>query len=227
MKKIIYSAISALLAAAIFAGCAENKEEYEAYSYTSAETISSVSIDVRDRVIEVSPSEDGKVHIDCFESGKERCNISVSEDGALTMTIAESKEWSDYIGVKAPSDARKITLKVPDGDLNLLSIFTTNEDITLAPVNVGSVTLGANGGSILFEKLNAESSVTLEAKNGNIGGTIVGGYDDYSVSCSIKKGKSNLPEEKDDGIKKLVVSVNNGDIDVNFVKNQYMILTFF
>lgn len=219
MKKIVCLAISSLLTAAIFTGCTGEKEEYKAYSYTSVETVSSVSIDVRDRVIEVSPSEDGKVHIDGFESAKERYDIFVSDDGALTMTINESKEWLDYIGGKAPSDARKITLKVPDGDLNSLSISTTNEDITLAPVNVGSVTLGSNGGNISFKKLNAESSVTLNAKNGNIGGTIIGSYDDYSVSCSIKKGESNLPAEKEEGTKKLIVSINNGDIDFDFVEN--------
>lgn len=219
MKKIVCLAISSLLTAAILTGCTGEKEEYEAYSYTSVETVSSVSIDVRDRVIEVSPSEDGKVHIDGFESGKERYDVSVSDDGALTMTIINNKEWFDYIGVKAPSDTRKITLKVPNGDLDLLSISTTNENITFAPVNVRSVALGANGGNILLEKLNAESLVTLNAKNGNISGTIVGSYDDYSVSCSIKKGESNLPAEKKSGTKKMIVFVNNGDIDVNFVEN--------
>lgn len=218
MKKIVCLTISSLLTAAVFTGCTDKKEEYEAYSYTSVETVSSVSIDVRDRVIEVSPSEDDKVHIDCFESSKERYDISVSDDGALKMTINDNKEWSDYIGGKTPSDARKITLKVPNG-VSDLSISTTNEDITLAPVSVGSITLESNGGNISFEKMNAESSVNLNAKNGNIGGTIVGSYDDYSVSCSIKKGESNLPAEKDGGTKKLIVSINNGDVDVNFVEN--------
>ncbi len=87
------------------------------------------------------------------------------------------------------------------------------------PVNVGDVTLESNGGNISFEKLNAQSSVNLKAKNGNIGGTIIGSYDDYSVSCSIKKGESNLPAEKEGGTKNLIVSVNNGDVDVRFVDN--------
>lgn len=86
-------------------------------------------------------------------------------------------------------------------------------------MNVVSVTLGSNGGNISFEKLNAKSSVTLNAKNGNIGGTIIGSYDDYSISCSIKKGESNLPAEKEEGTKRLIVSINNGDIDIDFVEN--------
>lgn len=219
MKKIVCLTISSLLTAAIFTGCTDKKEEYKAYSYTSVETVSSVSVDVRDRVIEVSPSDDDKVHIDCYESSKERYDISVSDDGALKMTITDSKEWSDYIGGKAPSDTRKIILKLPNGALDSLSISTTNEDITLMPVNVGNITLESNGGNISFEKLNAESSVNLNAKNGNISGTIVGSYDDYSVSCSIKKGEGNLPAEKEGGTKKLIISVNNGDVDISFIEN--------
>ncbi len=219
MKKIVCLTISSLLTAVIFTGCVDKKEEYEAYSYTSVETVNSVSIDVHDRVIEVAPSEDLKIHIDCFESSREQYNISVSEDGALTMAITDNKEWSDYIGGKAPADNRKIYLKVPNGVLDSLSISTTNEDITFAPLNVGSVTLETNSGDILFEKLNAECSITLDAKNGNISGTIIGSYDDFSVDCSIKKGESNLPAKKEGGTKKLILSVNNGDADVNFVEN--------
>lgn len=217
MKKFVYTALSLLLIAAIFTGCTKRNDEYEPYSYTSVETVSSVSIDVRDRAVEVSPSEDGRVHIDGFESGKERYDVSVSDDGALAMTVVYNKEWTDYIGVKAPVDVRKITFKVPNVELDMLNISTTNADVTLAPVSVGSVALGSNGGNILFEELNVESSVNLSAKNGNIGDTIVGGYDDFSISCSIKKGESSLPAEKESGAKKLTVSMNNGDVDIDFI----------
>lgn len=78
------------------------------------------------------------------------------------MTIINNKEWSDYMGVKAPSDASRITLKVPDVNLDSLRITTTNEDVTLEPVNIGSVTLESNGGNISFEKLNTEN-VTIQS----------------------------------------------------------------
>lgn len=119
--------------------------------------------------------------------------------------------------MKAPADVRKIALKVPNEALDMLNISTTNRDITIAPAKVGSVTLGSNGGNVLFEELNVENSVALSAKNGNISGTIVGGFDDCSISCSIKKGESSLPAEKKSGAKKLTVSMNNGDVDVDFV----------
>lgn len=220
MKKTVSLAISSLLTAAIFTGCTTEKEEYKAGAYTSAETINSVTIDVRDRAVEVTLSEDGNIHIGYFESSKERYDITLADNGALTMIAADSKEWKDYIGGKAPADARIITLEVPDKILNSLNISTTNENIILSPISAGNISLNSNGGNISFEKLNTENSVTLKVKNGNIEGTLIGSYDDYSVSCNIKKGKSNLPTEKDGGAKLLTVSANNGDIDVSFAEKQ-------
>lgn len=216
MKKTVCLALSTLLTAAIFTGCETEKDKYNTGSYISDRTVNSISIDVRDREIEVVLSEDGKVHIDYFKSSKEQYDISVSDNGALTMTTANNKDLSDYIGGKAPSEARKITLRVPDDTLELLSISTTNEDIVLVPLIIDSASLDTNGGNISFEKLNAENSVNLNAKNGNINGTIIGSYDNYSVSCSIKKGESNI-HEKDGGSKSLTVSCNNGDINITFV----------
>ena len=53
-------------------------------------------------------------------------------------------------------------------------------------------------------------------KNGNISGTIAGGYDDFAIISEIKKGESNLPGNKDNGEKTLNVSCNNGDVDIQF-----------
>ena len=42
-------------------------------------------------------------------------------------------------------------------------------------------------------------------------------YDDFVIQSEIKKGKSNLPDNKDDGEKALNVSSNNGNVDIMFV----------
>ena len=43
-------------------------------------------------------------------------------------------------------------------------------------------------------------------------------YDDFAIQTEIKKGDSNLPDNKTDGTKTLNVSSNNGDINIEFVK---------
>lgn len=80
-----------------------------------------------------------------------------------------------------------------------------------------SISISSNGGNIVFESLDVGSSLTLTAKNGNISGTVAGSYDAFAIQSEIKKGESNLPDNKAGGEKTLNVSSNNGDINITFV----------
>ena len=173
---------------------------------------------MRDRQIEVSASEDGLIHITYSENSKETYDISVSGQAVLTMTSVNGKEWTDWIGGKPSAQDRVISLQVPDGLLDTLSLSTTNEDVTLSELAVSeSVTLSSNGGNITFEGLDVGTGLSLTVKNGNITGTVAGSYDDFAIQWEGKKGDSNLPEHKDSGTKTLYVSSNNGDVQVEFV----------
>lgn len=217
MKKIISLALCLVLGVFALTGCSDNSEPFAEKSYTPDTQVNAVNLDVEDREIEVSLSQDDQVHIDYSENSKEYYEISVS-DGVLTMTSASDKEWTDYIGVKSSDEDRKISLQVPDALLETLTLSTTNEDISLPELAVtGSVSLSANGGDISFEALEVGSALTLSAKNGDISGAVMGSYDDFAIQTEIKKGESNLPDQKDDGEKTLNVSVNNGDVDIEFV----------
>ena len=90
--------------------------------------------------------------------------------------------------------------------------------ITLPTVSVSDrITLSANGGDIDFLLLDVGNALTLEAKNGNISGTVLGTYEDFTISCTTKKRACNLPaEEKAEGGKALSVTANNGDVRIAF-----------
>ena len=217
MKKIILLVSGLVLGSSVLAGCSGSSESFEEKSYTSDTQINEISLDVQDRKIEVSLSEDDQVHIHYYESGEEYYDISVTDENVLTMTSASDKDWTDYVGVKASADDRKISLQIPDELLENLTLSTTNEDITLSPLAVaGSISISSNGGNIDFENLDAGSGLTLDVKNGDISGTIAGSYDDFSIQTEIKKGESSLPDQKEDGEKSLDVSCNNGDISIDF-----------
>ena len=110
-------------------------------------------------------------------------------------------------------------MQIPDALLDTLTLSTTNEDITLSALTVtGSITISSNGGNIAFGNLDIGSALTLNVKNGDISGAIVGSHDDFSIQSEIKKGESNLPDNKDSGEKTLNVSSNNGNVDIQFVK---------
>lgn len=218
MKRTISLALCLVLGSSILSSCSNSSEPFEEKNYTSDTQINEINLDIRDREIEVSASEDEQIHIQYFENNKEYYDISVSDENVLTMTSASDKEWTDYIGVKTSAEDRKISLQIPDALLNNLTLSTTNEDITFSALALaGSANISSNGGNIVFENLDVSSNLTLNVKNGDISGTVVGSYDDFSIQSEIKKGKSNLPDNKDGGEKTLNVFANNGDVNIEFL----------
>ncbi len=218
MKKIISLLLCLVLGGFILVGCSNSSEPFEEKSYTPDTQINEINLDVRDREIEVSLSEDEQVHIKYYENSEEYYDISVSDENVLTMTSASDKDWTDYIGVKPSAENRKISLQIPDALLDTITLSTTNEDISLPALAVtGSINISSNGGNITFENLAVGKSLYLTVKNGDISGTVRGSYDDFAIQSEIKKGESNLPDQKDGGEKTLNVSSNNGDVNIEFV----------
>ena len=171
MKKISSVVLFLILGSLILSGCSNSSQPFEEKNYTSDTEIKEIRLDVRDREIEVSLSEDGKVHIKYYENSKEYYDISVTEENVLTMTSARDKEWTDYIGGKPSAQNRKISLQIPNALLKNLTLSTTNEDITLSALTVTqSINISSNGGNIAFGALSPGSALTLNVKNGNISG---------------------------------------------------------
>lgn len=221
MKRVTIYIFVALIAIAgiigtLFLISTKNEVVLTEKSYkVEGEEVQSINIDVRDSEIEVGVSEDNQIHINYLESDKEFYDISIAKDKTLNMISNSNKEWKDFIG---NSTDRKIVLLLPDTMMVDLKLATTNEDIKLVNLKtMKSVYLRTNNGDIKFKNLDVEKNISLTAKNGNVKGSIVGGYDDFSIACKVKKGECNLPIEKKNGHKKLTVDINNGDaiIDIN------------
>ena len=217
MKKIISLALCLALGCFVLAGCSSESEPFEEKSYTPDTQIREIQLDVEDRSIEVALSPDNQVHIQYFENSKEYYQISVSDENVLTMTSASDKAWNDYIGGKPAAEDRRIRLEIPDGLLENVTLSTTNENITLPALAVtGEISLSSNGGNLSFESLDVGKALTLHAKNGNITGTVAGSFEDFAIRSKIKKGESNLPDEKSGGERTLDISCNNGDVSIAF-----------
>lgn len=220
MKKItalLFTLISVL--AFSLAGCS-NGGTFTEKSYASGENeIEKVTVQVSDREVEVSPSEDDQIYVEYFDSEKEYLDISVSENKELVIDLVYDKDWTDFIGTKPSAEYRKIIIKIPNGLISSFSANTTNENIKVSALSVTQqVSLDSNGGDVVCERVNVGKSISLKAKNGNIQGTIVGGWDEFSISCTIKKGNCNLPLSKEGGDKAFSADCNNGDIDIDFVQ---------
>lgn len=217
MKKCFVSLLAAAVLLTLLSACAGGGTFREQAYASGAEQVRSISVQVTDRAVELCASADGQVHISYFDSEKEYLDISLS-DGALTVTLQQDKEWTDFIGTQPDAAYRKITLEVP-ADVSSVSVQTRNEDISLSSLSVAeSVLLDVNGGSIRCEGVDAGKAIGLKAKNGDVTGSIVGGWSDFSIACTIKKGECNLPESKEGGEKSLTVDCNNGNIDLAFTE---------
>lgn len=216
-KKMVSLALCLGLSLSLLSGCSDNSEPFAEKSYTPDAQVREIRIEVEDREIAVSPSGDGQVHMQYAENSKEFYDISVSDDGVLTMTSASDKAWTDYVGVQS-SDGKTIALQVPDAMLENLTISTTNEDITVSGLTVnGTMDLTCNGGQIAFENVGVGSALRLTGKNGDISGSVLGSMDDFAIQTEIKKGETNLPESTDGGEKTLYAANNNGDVQIEFV----------
>lgn len=215
MSKRISIVLLLAFAALLATGCAGRANApYVAGSYSTGQ-VREIIMDVRDRRIEILPSEDDQVHLDYFQNETERYAIELT-DGILTVNYTPSKEWRDYIGIKPDAAMRVITLRLPNS-LRVLTIFTTNADVCFGRVSIaGDLDAYANGGNLTFERLDVSGNLSLSTKNGNIDGVLAGCFEDYAVTCNVKKGESSLPTKKETGEQVLVIDVNNGNADVQF-----------
>ena len=190
-----------------FGSCSDGGD-FTAKSYSTSENVQAITVEATDREIEIGISEDDKEYYD----------ISLSENNELTIKLVLDKAWTDFVGTKPSEEFRKIRLKVPDELLSDISVTTTNEEIKISAVSVsGNIVLDANGGDVKFEKVAVGEGLDVKAKNGNITGTVIGSWEDFSISCTIKKGDCNLPAEKKEGGKLLKADCNNGNINIDFV----------
>ncbi len=218
MKKLTFELIVALLCAvctAALCGCADGGAFTAGNK--SFDSVKNIDVSVRDREIEITASDDETVHIEYFENDKEYYKIEADENGNLTIKLVSDKKWTDFISVKPDVQYRKLIIKIPAG-LGILKVDTTNETVSLSSVATANAILSNNGGDVSFDKLSVDESLDVTVKNGNITGSVTGGWDDFSIISDSKKGKNNLPAEKTGGSKTLKASCNNGDIKVDFLK---------
>lgn len=209
-------AIACLASALALTGCA-SAEDFTAMSYTSGGSVTDIVINVSERALDIIASEDENVHIAYHDSEKEYLDIRKNDDGRLTIELAENKEWTDHIGFAAPAEYRRIEVRVPAGVASL-SAVTSGEDVTISGLKLSdSLGLNVNNGDISFESCDVGRSIGLTVKNGDISGSIAGSAEDFSITCDVKKGDTDLPERTEGGEKTLTISVNNGDAHISFV----------
>lgn len=210
-KALFAAALTVLLSAFAFTAC--SAEEYEAASRDfSAEEVKSITVDVTDRAVELSVSESGSIEIEYYKNSKEDYTFEL-EEGVLVIRSVFDKDWTDFIGVNGGRDKQVIRIAVPDGALQDISVTAKNRDVRVGPLSVtGSCTFENNNGDVLFESLDVGVSLTVSTKKGDVEGTVVGSYDEFSIEASAEHD-CNL-QNKEGGPKSLKLAANSGSVRV-------------
>lgn len=166
MKKTgILIAAAALMLLPCFAAC--GKLPYEEGTFEAASAVNSVSIEARDRRVEIALADGDRVKLEYYRNEKEYYDITES-DGALSVTLKYDKEWTDYIGAGGDRDKQVIRVYIPKDGLERLSVSTTGRDVLLDGISAEEITLSTNNGDIALQSVAAGSSLTAAAKNGSV-----------------------------------------------------------
>lgn len=138
MKKISWIALCALLSAAVLTGCgAGESEPFEEKTYTAqAEQVQEVRLDVRDRSIEVSASEDGQITVSVnggdiqFDSldVEEKLDLQV-KNGGISGTVMGGQ--SDYAVTCAVKKGESTLPAKADGGPKRLAVSANNGDVDI------------------------------------------------------------------------------------------------
>lgn len=102
--------------------------QYETNTCEVGEAFDQIVIDVDTAGIEFVLSDHEQCEVVCFEREREKHSVAV-KDGTLTIAMADTRKWYDYIGFTLGSP--KITVYLPQAEYTALSIDTHTGDIKI------------------------------------------------------------------------------------------------
>ena len=126
-----------------------------------------------------------------YESEKRGLSI-VLDGGTLTVT---SDGAGASLGVLPEVSYRTVKVYLPAG-LASISLTTTGESVALSDISAGEVALDVNGGDVSFERLAVGVSLGVTVKNGNIAGSLLGGWDDLPSPVPSRRGRAICPNAR-------------------------------
>lgn len=162
--------------------------QFESNNYSIEEAFKSISINSTTADIVLTVTQDEKPLVICFEETNIKHTVSV-KDGTLVIAQMDSRKWYDHIGLFTYSP--KITVCLPEGAYNTLSITESTGDIEI-------------GKEFSFETMD----ITLTT----------GDVTNYAAASNIKI-KTTTGDIKTENISadQVVLSVSTGDVTVRSV----------
>lgn len=142
---------------------------YETNNYSVNSNFKNISIVTDTADIEFIPSKDLETLIVCNENKNLKHSVIV-EDDTLLIEINDTRKWYEYIGISF--NTPKITIYIPEGDYDALSIKSSTGDIKIAKdfvfksvgINTSTGDVDNYASSLDFIKINT-STGDISVKN--------------------------------------------------------------
>lgn len=218
-KKIII--ISALFGSLLFLPACSLRADvtYSESEYaTDAIKINQIELTDEEKNIYIKKSNDQKIRITYSENNKLSYHFKVSNEGRLSITSKEKKDWKDYVGLKE-RQTMFVEIQIPENTTTDLTIKSTKGDVTINDITIdGALKVETKNGKISGENFLGQKGMELKAKKGDITAKIAGKYQDFQIQSRVSKGKNNLPIKKEKGSKKLQIEVDEGNAKITFKK---------
>ena len=232
MTRLAKRMCSAILAAGLVCGCilpasAAEAEEARVLQYETAEPVSAVEVDAEYADVIIQPGQTDKITVesaaDAWGTFSYDCTVA---DGVLTVDVdgVEPKEYREYTQIgpfrvlssyMSPFYRNTVTITLPNKMYDSIQAETASGSIQLRQIQSQTAKVESKYGNIKFDQA-AVVQCEGTAEYGNITGTITGSRSSYTIAASASYGDSNLRAQIGDGIHRLVLNTEYGNIDVDF-----------
>ena len=196
---------------------------YETNTHSITGKFTGISITTDTSAIVLAPSSDGKCKVVCYEQENAKHAVSV-ENGSLTITEVNNREWHDYISINVGSP--KITVYLPDDEyasliirvgtgavkipedfrFGQIDISASTGDIQNRASALNSIKIKTSTGRIHVENVSADA-LDLSVSTGNM--TVSGVTCKGDISIKVSTGKAHITDTKCENLRS---DGNTGDL---------------
>lgn len=162
-----------------------DRTEYTTNTYTFSDPIREIDIQGDTADVELLPAEDGVCRVACFESDREKYDVS-SNDGRLIIRPRSKGSWSLF---SFPFKSPKISVYLPADTYDLLKAHLDTGDITAdRALSFDTVDVSLDTGDLTLSGVQARQ-ITAHSDTGNLR---VGDMTPESADLSVHTGKLDV-----------------------------------
>ena len=178
----------------------------ETNSYKISESFKGISLNVDTADISIVPSEDGSTSVECYELENVKHSVSV-KDGVLVIKAVDERKWYEHIEIY--SDTPRVTLRIPQGMYDSITIESSTGDITIPKeLSFKSADISNSTGDVKCFA-SVDDSLKIKVTTGDI---CIENIDAGSLELSASTGKITASDVNCEGAVKLSVTTGKNTL---------------